>query len=84
MGPGHVIGRAIVMRCLRCGNEGQRPVEHLKAKYGATSLADVARRARCLAYIKGVRCNGLARVRFESIRTESKPYWDAEVKHADP
>ena len=64
------------MRCLRCGNEGVRPVDHLKAKYGATSLADVARRARCLAYIKGVRCNGLARVRFDAIRTGSKPCWD--------
>lgn len=67
MGPGPVIGTTVRFLCLRCGSTAERPPAHLKAVYGAKSLADVARRARCLRYFGGQRCGGRARVHFEAV-----------------
>lgn len=71
MPPSQIIGRAVRMVCLQCGNEGERPVEHMKSRYGATCLRDVRLRARCLRYIGGVRCGGPARVSLVPIYEKS-------------
>jgi len=73
MGPGVVLGVTVRFVCRRCGNRGRRPMVHLERAYGARSLAEVARRARCLAYVEGVRCGGLAEVSFEEIVGAGRP-----------
>jgi len=73
MGPGPVIGRTVSFRCLKCGQVSRRPPAYLRSRYGATSLAEVARRARCLRYIRGVRCNGPASVGWECLYGPSQP-----------
>lgn len=58
------LDQVVRFRCLACGNCGQRPARYLVEKHGCRTLADVAARARCLAYVDRVRCRGRADVGF--------------------
>lgn len=49
-------GGRIVFRCRRCDNVSDRPAAYLMRRFGAATLEEVAARASCLAYLKGVRC----------------------------
>lgn len=65
-------------RCRTCGADSDRPVRHLISAYGARTLEDVERRARCLTYRGGLRCAGPARlelVRRDWGRPEPNGAW---------
>lgn len=57
-------GLQVTFRCMACGALSARPAAHLVRRYGASSLAEVAGRARCLAYRQGERCRGAAEVGY--------------------
>jgi len=60
-------GWAVRFRCRVCGSVAQRPALHLLGRYGARTLKEVERRARCLTYRDGLRCGGAAAVVLEKI-----------------
>lgn len=69
-------GWEVRLRCRACGAVAHRSVRHLTGQWNAWSTEEVERRARCLAYVRGVRCGGRAAVTLQTTPTPAP-------KHAD-